>query len=173
MQSNANYNNVVDYSFSAEKNSEPVTKEQAKDWMRVSNNEDDLIIENLIISARSIIELYLNKSLKKRTVTATLINRCGNIELPFQPFVELVSITDSEGTAITDYKLTGETYKRLLYPEADHIKVVYKAGFDDVPQHIKAAIMAQVSFMYENRGDDSSGKGICGTAKQFLATERR
>lgn len=175
MQSNANYNAIRDYSFSAEKNGEPVTKEQVKDWMKVTNVDDDLIIENLIISARSIIENYLNKSVIKRTVTAVLVNRCGNIELPFQPFIELVSITDSDGAAIpsTSYKLVGDTFKRLEYPCCDNIKVVYKAGMDAVSQTIQSAIMAQVAFMFENRGDEKTGTGICATAKQFLATERR
>ncbi len=175
MQSNANYNAVKEYSFSSEKNGEPVTKEQAKSWMRITNNDEDTDIENLIIAARSIIENYLNKSIIKRTVTAVLTNRCGNIELPFQPFEELVSITDADGNAITSYTLSGDKYKRLLLPEWDNIKVVYKAGIgiDNVPQVIKNAIMAQVAFMYVNRGDDNSGKGICPTAKQFLSTERR
>jgi uncharacterized phiE125 gp8 family phage protein len=181
----ANFNNINDYSFSEEANDEPLSKEEVKIWLRIDGNDDNNVIENLITAARIIIENYLNQSLIKRTVTAHVNNTCGNIYLPFQPFVELVSIKDANGDDIAagNYTLTGTLFKRLEYPCYDGIEVTYTAGVDEVTKLIHTGLLMQIAFMYENRGDSPmAGVGRTGSlvdigispmAKSILKGSRR
>lgn len=184
----ANFNNVNDYSFEDEANDEPLTKEEVKAWLRIDGSDDDNIVENLITAARIIIENYLNQSLIQRTVTAHLNNTCGNIYLPFQPFIELVSVKNSSGDAIAEggYTLTGTSFKRLESPCYDGIEISYIAGPEDgkeVSKVIHTALQMQIAFMYENRGDEAvagtsrTGSlvdiGISTMAKSILKSSRR
>lgn len=178
----ANFNNVNDYSFSDESNDEPLTKEEVKSWLRIDGDDDNNVIENLISAARITIEQYINQSLITRTVTAHLNNSCGNQFLPFQPFGELVSIKDSNGNTIADgnYSLTGTQFKRLESPCEDGIEISYTAGVDQVNKAMHTALLMQVAFMYENRGDGlEKGQGvlveigISPMAKSILKSFRR
>lgn len=181
----ANYNSVNDYSFDDEASDEPLTKEEVKNWLRIDGDEDNNVIENLITTARVVIENYLNQSLIKRTVTAHLNNSCGNIYLPFQPFIELTSIKYSNGDTIADggYTLAGTLFKRLEYPCIEGIEISYSAGPDDgkeISKIIHTALLMQISFIYENRGDDlQTGQGILiemgvsPMAKSILKSSRR
>ena len=172
----ANYNNVNDFTFSDEDNDEPLSKEEVKDWLRIDGNSDNNIVENLISAARVVIENYLNQSLINRTISVHLNNSCGNICLPFQPFTELVSIKDADDNTIDSYLLSNSQFRRLQYPCDDGIKVEYKAGpgiGGSIPKVIHTAMLMQISFMYENRGDAEVGKSIAPMAKSILKSYRR
>ena len=171
----AYYNNIDDYTFSYEANDEPITKEQVKTWLKVDGNDDNIIIEDLITAARIIIENYLNQSLIKRTVKAYINNSNGDINLPFQPFISLVSITDGDGEAIADYSLPGGAFKCIEWPQSDNIVITYKAGVSEVDKVVLTALRMQIAFMYENRGDamDKGSIGIAPMAKSLLKNCRR
>lgn len=175
----ANFNNVNDYTFSDEANDEPLSKEEVKSWLRIDGADDNNIIENLITAARIVIENYLNQSLIQRTVTAHLNNTCGNIYLPFQPFIELVSVKNANGDAIAEgsYTLSNTLFKRLEYPNDCNIKISYTAGpadGEEIAKVIHTGLLMQVAYMYENRGDSSDKTdGISPMAKSILKGYRR
>lgn len=134
---------------------EPVTLEQAKDWLKVEVDDDDAIIESLITAARLVCEGYVALSFVTRTVTAVLNNGLGNIRLPYGPVNEITSATDISGGAIGSYTITGIANKRLLEPKTNYIQLVYSAGYVGLPKHFKTAILTQLTRMYQHRGDDS------------------
>jgi len=158
--SGAAFNAVVDVSFSDVDNVMPVTRELAKKWARIDDSYDDTIVDHLIISAISILEAYLNQSILSKTVTSTINNSCGNQYLPYGPVKSIISVTDDVGNTYTDseYTLTGESFKRIQYPVGDNLKFVYTTGYESLPAQIKTAILCQVAYMYENRGDDTGLK---------------
>src|SRR6478609_6283627 len=148
---------------------EPVTLAQAKAWLKVTHDDEDAIITALITTARQICEGYISKSFVERTVTAILRNDLGNIKLPYGPVNTVTSVADSEGGEYGsgDYNITGISDKRLGYPMASYVKVVYTAGYVALPEQFKTAIKMQLSWMYTHRGDDE-GTVIAPDAKAIL-----
>mgnify|MGYP003146341447 CR=1 FL=1 len=64
---------MADFKFTTTfANTEPITKDEAKDYLRVSHSEDDTFIENLISTARETIEKDTNTSLVVNTYTEYL-----------------------------------------------------------------------------------------------------
>ncbi len=152
-----NRNAILDIQFDDEagsdENLEPVTAEEAASYLRIDVTDDNTLLEQLITMARQQCESYLNISLVQKTVTAILQNELGDIHLPYCPFRELVSIADLDGNAITDYKLNGLLFKWICSPSNCKFKIVYSAGYDDLPQIFKTAVLQQTAYLYENRGD--------------------
>jgi len=158
--SGAAFNAVLDVSFSAESNVEPITRADAKRWLRVDDSYDDFIIDTLIIAAREICEKYLNHSIITRTVTAILNNSCGNIYLPYGPVKAITSVTDANGNILDadQFTATGARFVRIKDPLQDNLKIIYTAGYEDCPAQIKIGMLCQIAYMYENRGDDTGLK---------------
>lgn len=140
------YNAVIDTSFSAESPTEPVTLQEAKDWCRIDVADDDTLIEMLIKGARAICEHAGNLSLITRTVSAKIHNGLGNFVLPYGPVVgDITSFTDVNGEVFTDYVLS-DSY-------GQDMTVVYNAGYATLPENLKTALLCQIAWMYNNRGD--------------------
>lgn len=136
---------------------EPVTLAQAKAWLRVTHDDEDDLITALITTARQICEGHISKSFVERTVTAIVRNDLGNIKLPYGPVGNVTYVYDSEGNAYASgsYSVTGVSDKRLAYPIASYVKVVYTAGYAVLPQQFKTALKEQLAWLYVNRGDEN------------------
>lgn len=133
---------------------EPVTLNIAKAWLRVTHDDEDLLITGLITAARQRCEALVNKSFVERTVTAIVRNDLGNIKLPYGPVGNVTFVYDVEGNEITSYKITGVSDKRLAYPMLSHVKVVYTAGLPGLQAQFRTALMMQLAWMYNHRGDE-------------------
>lgn len=146
--------------FSDECPDEPVLKEEARLYLKISVPDDDRLLDELIVTARQQCEDYLCIGLKERTVTARLQNDINNIELPYGPVFEMTELQDSKGDVIDtgEYNLKGLHFKKLDYCNCD-ITAIYKAGYsaEDLPRYFKTAILNQVAWLYEHRGDDTDG----------------
>ena len=156
------YNAVLDVLFSDESDIEPVTLQEAKDWCRIDVSDDDDIITELITAARIICEQYSNISFIERTVTARLKNELGGIYLPYGPVLSYdnpVTFTDDEGTeqGATDYTIVGVQFKAVKEPFTE-LTVSYPAGYDVLPKNLKKALLNQIAWMYEKRGDDEAAQ---------------
>lgn len=145
-----NYNAVISVSFSNE-GTEPVTLQEAKDWCRIDVSDDDALITSLIKAARIICEQYSGLSFVTKTVTAILVNGLGNIDLPYGPVTGDVTYTETDGTAI-DYDISDERCERF--------KAVYSAGYETLPQNLKTALLNQIAFMYDHRGNEDVSNTI-------------
>lgn len=136
---------------------EPVTVEEATGWLKVDVPDDDLLIEQLISTARQQLEHYLNISLIRRTVTARIQNDIGDFPLPYGPVGEIVTITtdDADLTDIAEdnYTLSAGLFKTLCTPDNCKAIVSYAAGYDVLPAHFKTAILQQCAYLYQFRGD--------------------
>ncbi len=166
------YNAVLDVSFSNEDTSEPVTLTEAKDWCRIDVTDDDDLIEELITSARILCEEYSGISFINRTITASLNNSLGGIELPYGPVKTLTSIVDSENIE-AEYTLRNENFKQLIEPVKSFVKVIYPAGYETLPKNLKTAVLNQLLWMYENRGDVKIASSLSDTTMLILNKVRR
>lgn len=132
---------------------EPVTLNQAKEWLKIEVSDDDAIITSLIKAARLQCEGYVSKSFVERTVTVVVKNELGNIMLPYGPVNNIVSVSDFDGVAITDYGVKGISDKRLSWPVCSYAKVEYTAGYAVLPDDFVTAIKMRLTELYQNRGD--------------------
>lgn len=153
-------NLVLDIKFSNE-GSEPVTVLEAKNWLKIDVPDDDLLLADLITSARQQCEGYLNISLIDRTVTAWLQIGLDEIRLPYGPVKTVTNVTNYKGDPIVGYVLKYEMFQAL--DPTTEVKAVYSAGFEDgLPKQFKTAILSQVAWLYEHRGDEKEADTTLG-----------
>jgi hypothetical protein len=159
---------VADISDYSGEITEPVTVEEVKNFMRlegfrsdvVESGEldfdfDDLLIAELITSAREGLEIWCGISIVRHKWRVLFTNRIGNIELPYSNNATIVSLSNCENEEILaeNYTMRGTTFKYLSSPYYDNMTVIYEAGYTDVPKRLKQAIIRDVCFHYENRND--------------------
>ena len=165
------FNAVLDVYFSDESGTEPVTVDEAKGWLKISDDitDDDDLLTELITVARQMCEKYSNISFITRTVKATLKNSLGSISLPYGPHGAIASYKDYNGedVASTIVKVKGDQFKVLYEPCIDYIEITYASGYTTLPYDLKRAVLCQVASLYESRGD-ADGGGMCMAAKKIL-----
>ncbi len=153
------FNAVNDYSFTDGYVTEPVTLQEFKDWAKLgTGTAEDALITQLITTSRLMCEQYLNISLISRTVTAVLNNSCGGIYFPYGPVVSITTITDQDSNVLVaneTYQVSGVLFKRLLFPKYNNLTCVYTTGYTTLPVEFKNAILQQMFYLYNNRGESS------------------
>ena len=154
--------------------SEPVTLDEAKAWLKVDGTDEDAIITMLIKVARQLCESYAGLSFIEQTRVVKLdrFTCSGDLILPYGPVTEVSGVTYIDGDD-ADQTLAPEMY--LLdtqsslakirvtdnWPDTNrslnNVVVTYVAGFEEVPEVIKQAILMQVATLYENRQNEVIG----------------
>jgi uncharacterized phiE125 gp8 family phage protein len=167
-------NLVLDIQFSNE-GPEPVTLTDAKNWLKIDVSDDDVLLSKLISAARQKCETYTNISMIPRTVTAWLQIGLDEIRLPYGPVNTLTGVTNNKGEAIepSGYVLKYEKFKAL--DPATEVKAVYTAGdtAEDLQSDFYIAILNQVAWMYEHRGDEAGQDGLAPNVINILKPYRR
>jgi len=129
---------------------EPVTLQEAKDYMRISSDSENDLIEELITSARERIEKYTGLSLGLKTLKAYWFYFHIPAEIPYGPVTAINSVVDDNDVEL-EYTARGLQYKTLEAYSTQGLAIEYEAGFTIVPKGLKLAILKQVSTDYENR----------------------
>lgn len=156
---------------------EPVSLEEAKAHLRVTDTDEDDLITSLVQAGREYVEAFTNRAVLPQTWYWKADRLpCVAIWLPKPPLVSITSVTfvdESGGTQTwaptSGYQLSKPTgpkasYARLMpaygnsWPvtrwQFDAVTIEYVAGYADaasVPESIKAAIKMLVGHWYENR----------------------
>ncbi len=142
---------------------EPVNVEELKNYLRISNDSEDDIVELMGKAARKKLEGYTGRYFKLVNITVTLKNEMGDLTLPYYPNGDVV-YKDMEDAVIDDFDLTDE--------RCDPFTATYDTGYETLPDDLKLAIMAQVAFSYQNRGDDNKAGGLSEYAKVLASNYR-
>lgn len=158
--------------------SEPVTLDEVQLHLRVTDNTEDNLINNLIATARAMAEEYTGRQLMTATWDLYLDRwpyGADPILLPRSPVQSVTSITylDADGASQTwsssSYALDQYTEPARInlaydnvYPSARYIgnsiRVRYVSGYTSaalVPQPIKAAMLLMIASLYGGREDSS------------------
>jgi hypothetical protein len=141
----------------------PVTVAQAQAFCRVENTsvEQDSLFALWVRAARTKIENYTRLSLIPRSIVAILSAPQGNMELPFGPVTGTPTFVDAQNVEqiITTQ---GLNFPSIVYPVA-YTKATYTAGYADgeCPDELIQAMLLQICFWWENRGDQSDVTGWC------------
>lgn len=148
-----------------------VTLQEVKDMLVVSGNADDNLLTSMIISAREVIESYIDKSLLTQTWTLFLNDypRCDDIPLPRSPLQTVTSVKsyDDDNTATTfassNYFVDiygsaivlnrGVSFPSITLRPRNGVEIIYVSGYgtdiSDVPDEIRTAVMMAVNAMYD------------------------
>ena len=174
---------------------EPVTLALAKEWLKVSGNDEDLSITAIISAARDYVESHTGQFWAERTVTEYF--DCwpdGNtIRLTVAPASAISSVQYiADGTSSYATFASGNYTKDVisdpprivlldsaswpdLEPIPNAVKVTYTAGLataGDVPESVKTSMRLLIAFWYENR-EDMGLPAAERSAKNLLTTQKR
>ena len=130
--------------------SEPVTLQEAKDYLRISSNAEDDLIEEIITSARERIEKFTGVSLGVKILKAYWRMFHIPMEIPYGPITDIISVVDDNDVDL-EYTARGLQYKVLDCYSDQGVLIEYEAGFASVPKGLKLAILKQIATDYENR----------------------
>jgi hypothetical protein len=159
---------------------EPVTLQEAKDFMEIDFSDFDTLILRLIKQARISSELYTGLSYGKKEIE--LVSNQSKVQIPYAPFGELLTIVDKDGAAISseNYNLFGldspiitvgmtclpfnyDPYYDILgtaLRSYNQWSITYYAGYYDaytddstLPEDLKSAICMRVETAFKYRAD--------------------
>jgi len=157
-----NYSYTIDSQITEVSYAEPVTLAEAKLKIRVSHAIEDAMIARMISSARKIIEDAAGISIITKVVKVWFSNKGGAYQLPYGPITSDITLYDDyTGTVLTDKRIIGGNYPRITFPQIENMRAEYTVGYTHVPAALKDAILDQLNYMYENRGAENEGTGIC------------
>ena len=126
---------------------------EVKAHINVDFSDSDAKITELLKSAFREVELFIQKALKTKTVRQSYVEINGTIELAFSPIQSIVSVTDSDLVAFTDYTKSFDNTKISAY-SASGIVITYIAGFTSLPADIKNAILDIVAVDFDDTVTD-------------------
>lgn len=155
-------NREIDSSLSVVSYSEPISVELAKKYARVTTGtEEDEIIELLITAAREAIEGYCLISLVPKTCSVIFEPYAAPYGLPYGPVTGDVAYVDANDYVVTPTQV-GFDFPEVL-PYQGRLQATYTCGYtsDSLPKELKTAWLDQITFMYDNRGDNSDSAIVC------------
>ena len=161
-----NMTNIPYLSTVEEPEFEPVSLEEAKNFLRLDSDIEDSLLAQLIKTARQVAEEYLSKSLITQTLqmqfdyyAPAMVNLMRG---PVQEIVTVIMVaqdyTESTLSPSAYYLSAGK--RQLVFdaaPMGQVIQVQYIAGYGDaadVPAPVKQGILQHIAAMYENRGQN-------------------
>jgi hypothetical protein len=144
---------------------EPVTVAEAKTYLKINYNSSDTSIALLIIAARQWCEAKIAQSIILTDVEVT-IQVVQFVELPYGPIEDPTEITGIG----QDYIQKG-TFPTVSGTQG-RFDVKYRAGYTQVPEWAKLAILARVAATFENVGDQDK-TNYSQVARTHLAGHKR
>lgn len=143
------YNGCMNIAFSNE-GAEPVTRDDFKQFAKIDNPDEDSLIDDLIPVARLMCEQYCNTGIITRSIVADINNANGGYRLPYGPVTNTPTAVDADNNTLT------LTYNMgAIYEPRGRMTVTYNAGYHStvLPQLYRIAILQQMTWLFENRGD--------------------
>jgi hypothetical protein len=156
-------NNI--YEIKVTDGSEPINLQTAKDWLRVTTEDDDIIITDLITVARKRIEAYSLRSMVTKSIVLT-----GYINVPFLlPYAPISNVSAVKylmgqitDTGANDWDtLDADEYQLIGYNEKQfrpHFPATYEITYTtsaNTDLSLKTDLKRVLLWLYENRGDDT------------------
>lgn len=166
---------------------EPITLEEAKEHLRVSEPDEDALISRLIAAARGMVEQRTNRRLMLQTIEFSP-PAWGSFTVPIAPFVALgdVAYTGADGVArvLDPAALSVDPYTEpasvmlawgqlwpALKPGTRPVirAIVGYPSADAVPAELKQWMLLAITAMYENRSSIVAGVSVTELPSEFMS----
>lgn len=147
----------------------PVSVTEAKNYLRISNTQDDATLANMIIQATNMAETYLNRDInaKQREIFYPYLNR--DIQLYSTPIDTTVPIVvEIDGVATTGFQVLGFTDPIIRLDSLPGEDVVIKYTTLGMGVEVKQGILAAVALLYYGRTSEMSTN-----YRDFLASYKK
>lgn len=138
-----------------------LTTVDVKEALRVSFDDDNYYIKDIINAARKTIEKYCSISIGTQTLRTVMdCHAYEEYEIPYGPVQSITSVKLKENntytTNTTDYTNDGLEYKTFTPYIQGRWEINYTAGYSTIPTDLKGYWMRLVAYYYENRGETST-----------------
>ena len=167
----------MDYRIVSVLGTDKITLAEAKNYIRITNTQDDTLIESMIGQAHNLAETYVSKDILAKSREVYIPYPCKEVFLPFAPIDTSVALVVTvEGSVLTagDYTSFGYENPAIRLQEgARDVKIEYTTkGLGD---EVKQGLLAAVAFLYKaaGRGDLEKMKNVMSDYKALLAPYRR
>jgi uncharacterized phiE125 gp8 family phage protein len=134
---------------------EPVLVSDAKSYMKITFDTDDIIIDGLIGSARRLLEKFTGLSFGAKTFTVMMEVNDQWVDLPYGPVASITSVTRFDDISHTELLTVDDDYKlvngRLYMTQPGEFTIVYVTA-NTLRDDLKTDIYRLVAYMYANRG---------------------
>ena len=145
--------------------SEPIGVGEVQDYLRITHSDEDILISMLIEGVREQVERRTGRLLTQRQVTAEWTAWWTVGHLPYPPVASVTSVerVDSDGATATvdaaDYTLSGN---ELVVDDSpgDGLRVVYDAGYSDLPMSLKMQMLRDIRARYDHRDGLGDGSAL-------------
>jgi uncharacterized phiE125 gp8 family phage protein len=156
--------------------SEPLTLDEVKAWLKVDGTDEDTLLSALITTARQSVEKYCQMAVLEQEAVETFprFERNG-IRLSLWPLMEVGAVKyrdtgkvertlDDSFYGVDVMQRPGLIFRQenalwpLLEVAPDAVTVEYTAGYataEDVPAPIKTAMLLMIADWYDNRTDSA------------------
>lgn len=138
---------------------EPVTLEEAKVYLRVDFDDDDAVIARMIKSSVQRLQKYSGRVFTRSQCHAVYAQEPGG---------DRILLAYNDNITITgDYAdcMIGTTVIKTTDTE---VEIDYEAGYTVIPDWITTAVLQDVAWMYENRGDMAQQGKINPEVREYL-----
>lgn len=162
--------NKIYETFITDSGSEPVTLTQLKTFCRVTSEDDDDLLTELITIARKKIERYTLLSLVDKTIVLTGYIDCMFL-LPYPTIDEVTQVRFLEGQVVDtgandwdtldedEYQLIGYNQKHFN-PHLNGVHEITYTTTGNTDSGLKHDLKRVALWLYENLGDDSDNMPI-------------
>ena len=134
--------------------SEPVSLDEAKNYLKIDYDTDDVLLTEMIRSAREQAELFCNRSFVPKTIEFSTKDFEDPVLLPFPNHNDITSVK-VDGNKV-EYTLMGITQLEIeVTAIGKELKVIYTAG-GDITKAEKETLKKVVADMYRNRDESGS-----------------
>lgn len=152
--------------------SQLTTVAKVKEYLRLSNNNDDAMLARLILAASAMIETYLNRKIEIDTYTEvfsgnnTTYHICTNY-----PVVGVSSVGVNSVNQAIDFNDDGVFAS--MFPKGNrNCTISYQAGYAIVPDDIEQACIELVATKYKNiEHIDKSSISMAGETTTFITAD--
>lgn len=147
-----------------------------KEALRISFDDDNQYIRDLINAARKAIEKHCGISIGTQSLKSILdLNGYEEVEIPYGPVQSISAIRYKTGygeytTNEDDYDTDGLEFKTFIPFITGRWEITYTAGYTTIPYDLKNAWVRLVGYYYENRGETD---GIPTNIKKDLLNYKR
>ncbi|MBL0725922.1 MAG: phage gp6-like head-tail connector protein [Alphaproteobacteria bacterium] len=146
-----------------------------KDYIRVSGDDSDNMIKDIIISVeRQIIDITKIVPSVTDVVVRIFPEESSVVKIPFSPIIAVTQVKNGESTlGLDEYSLQNKVLS--IFPNSKRLKIVATIScghvdLSDLPSDIKLAILMQTAYVYDNR--DGSKVGIMPAMADLLSKFR-